>query len=258
MPDVLPFPFPFLPQYIFTDIDDTLTWHGRLPVQTFYALEALREHGIQVIPVTGACSAWCDCIVRTWPVSTIIGENGAVIMSSQNGFTTEYLYQEEIRRENRETLLSLAEEIQERIPGAKLTHDTAYRDNDIAFDIGQDHSLTREQCQKIIEICRANGANARMSSIHINVWYGAHSKATTTNMLLRRLKVPAAATIFVGDSANDEDMFKLLDTTVGVANIKPFLGSLTSAPSFITSKPGGLGFAELAEAVLQRRRTGDR
>lgn len=92
IPEKLPFPFPFLPQYIFTNIDDTLTWHGRLPVQTFYVLEALKRG----IHVTGACSAWCDCIVRPWPISTVIGENSAVIMSTEYGFTAEYIYEGEI------------------------------------------------------------------------------------------------------------------------------------------------------------------
>lgn len=59
-----------------------------------------------------------------------------------------------------------------------------------------------------------------MSSIHIYVWYGAHSKATTTSTLSKRLKAPAAAAVFVGDSANDEDMVKLLDTTTGRQNAR--------------------------------------
>lgn len=252
MPVNLPCPFPFIPEYIFTDIDDTLTLHGRLPVQTFSALKTLQEHGIKIVPVTGACSAWCDCIVRTWPVSTIVGENGALIMSSENGFIVEYLDDKKTIAENRKKLSVVVDKVRNEVPEAQLTRDTDYRMTDIAFDIGQDQILTKNKCLQIAEICQSYGANVRMSSIHINVWYGAHTKATTTDILLNRLTIPVERTIFVGDSPNDEDMFKMLDTTVGVVNITPFLDSLAFSPTYITTRPGGLGFAELTETILQR------
>ena len=43
-----------LPKVIFTDVDDTLTYEGLLPVETFIALYSLHQAGFTVIPVTGA------------------------------------------------------------------------------------------------------------------------------------------------------------------------------------------------------------
>ena len=62
---------------ILTDIDDTLTHNGRLPAAAYAALEALRDAGFIVIPVTGRPAGWCDLIARQWPVSGVVGENGA-------------------------------------------------------------------------------------------------------------------------------------------------------------------------------------
>ena len=62
---------------VLTDIDDTLTTHGRLFAASFGALERLRDAGLLVIPVTGRPAGWCDHIARMWPVDAVVGENGA-------------------------------------------------------------------------------------------------------------------------------------------------------------------------------------
>ena len=54
---------------LFTDVDDTLTWEGQLPLETFSALYKLREANILVVPVTGGCAGWCDCLIKTWPIT---------------------------------------------------------------------------------------------------------------------------------------------------------------------------------------------
>lgn len=63
-------------QYVLTDMDETLTFRGRLSAATYAALERLQSAGIRVIPVTGAPAGWCDQMVRMWPVDGVIGENG--------------------------------------------------------------------------------------------------------------------------------------------------------------------------------------
>ncbi len=49
---------------IFTDIDDTLTDHGRVSAAVFAAMERLRAAGLLVVPVTGRPAGWCDLITR--------------------------------------------------------------------------------------------------------------------------------------------------------------------------------------------------
>src|SRR4051812_41914724 len=62
---------------LLTDIDGTLTEHGRLPSHSYQALERLSSEGFQVIPVTGRPAGWCELIARLWPVHGVVGENGA-------------------------------------------------------------------------------------------------------------------------------------------------------------------------------------
>ena len=63
--------------HFFTDIDDTLTTDGMLPVAPSGAL------GPRCAPASASCrspgrpAGWCDHIARMWPVAGVVGENGA-------------------------------------------------------------------------------------------------------------------------------------------------------------------------------------
>ena len=65
---------------VLADIDDTLTTDGRLTAAAYAALARLHEAGFVVVPITGRPAGWCDHIARMWPVSGVVGENGALWM----------------------------------------------------------------------------------------------------------------------------------------------------------------------------------
>src|SRR5579871_3927279 len=65
---------------VLTDIDETVSTDGRLTAEAYGALEALKQAGLRVIPVTGRPAGWCDHIARFWPVDAVVGENGAFWM----------------------------------------------------------------------------------------------------------------------------------------------------------------------------------
>ncbi|MBN2793197.1 MAG: HAD hydrolase family protein [Desulfuromonadales bacterium] len=134
-------------------------------------------------------------------------------------------------------------------PAARLTRDSEFRRCDVAFDIGQDHEVASEHIERIRDICCQSGASAKVSSIHINVWYGEYSKSSTTLHWLKKQGASQDQAIFIGDSPNDESMFAAFDLTIGVANIHDFLPKLQHLPKYISSRPGGLGFAELARTL---------
>ena len=54
----------------------------------------------------------------------------------------------------------------------------------------------------------------------------------------------------MGDSPNDEPMFKAFKNSVAVANIKKFESQLKHKPAYITKAEAGYGFTELAEHLL--------
>src|SRR5690606_23403134 len=72
-------------QFVFCDIDDTITSEGKLPANSYQALWQLHDAGIHVVPVTGRPAGWCEMIARLWPVSGVIGENGALYYRCING-----------------------------------------------------------------------------------------------------------------------------------------------------------------------------
>jgi len=246
-------------RYLFTDVDDTLTWEGRLPAATFAALDRLQRAGIQVIPVTGACAGWCDCIVRTWPVTAVIGENGAFWM--QQDETTglvqrHYRLSEKKRHVQAMQLGHMQQQLIDRYSFAHATADQPYRETDIAFDIGQQQQVSPEDQQTLLLLLQSSGIQARLSSIHINAWLGNYDKASTARAWLeqealqRGLPIEEDEVAFIGDSGNDDAMFEQFSNSFGVANIARFLDSLPQPPRFITSANGGFGFVELAERLL--------
>ena len=96
---------------VLTDIDDTLTLHGRLPAEAFAALEQLQRAGIKVIPITGRPAGWCDHIARQWPVDGVVGENGAFYFRYDDRakkMIRVYAQSAEERRVNSEKLWAIA------------------------------------------------------------------------------------------------------------------------------------------------------
>jgi HAD superfamily hydrolase (TIGR01484 family) len=252
-PQPLPKIFPYKPRILFTDIDDTLTWKGRLPLEAFTALVNLQQAGVKVIPVTGASAGWCDCMLRTWPIETIIGENGAFFSdrNSEGQIATHFVVDAAERALNWQRLQQLKNNTIGKFANAHSTADQPYRLTDIAFDINQDQQIARSEAFEIAKFCEASEMNVRVSSIHINVWCGAYNKASSALAWLAQQNIDSSEAMFIGDSPNDESMFSSFVHTVGVANIEPFIDELKFAPTYVTRHSGGYGFAELAASVIE-------
>jgi HAD superfamily hydrolase (TIGR01484 family) len=242
--------------WLFTDIDDTLTTDGLLVAESFAALWSLHEAGIRVVPVTGRPAGWCDHIARMWPVGGVIGENGAFSFVYDRGrrrMDRQWLLSEEERREGTIRLKTVLRRVLAEVPGAAVSADQAYRAVDLAIDYREDvRPLDAEAVARICAIAREEGATCKVSSIHVNCWYGSFTKVSGVERFLDvdRLQPQIA---FCGDSPNDEPLFARLQTSVGVANIAPFLAELAHPPRYLTDAEGGRGFAELAALLLARR-----
>lgn len=246
-------------QYVLTDIDDTLTVHGRLPAVAFSAMEKLQQRNIHVIPITGRPAGWCDHMARMWPVAGIVGENGAFYFrydDEKKKMTRRYYRSEESLRKDRIALDALKQEILKKVPGARVSADQAYREADLAIDFCEDvPPLPREDIEKIVQLFKKAGAQAKESSIHVNGWFGEYDKLTMSQLLFdevfnlssAQLKNPV---LYIGDSPNDCPMFAFFPHSVGVANILEFKGRLEVEPSWITTKSGGYGFSEMTNILL--------
>jgi HAD superfamily hydrolase (TIGR01484 family) len=247
---------------VLCDIDDTLTDDGRLSAHAYGALERLHAAGLKVIPVTGRPAGWCDLIARFWPVDAVVGENGAFYFTYQRVQRRMLrVYRKTIRQraEDRERLDVLGKKILAEVPGTAVAADQAYREADLAIDWREDvPPLPPEAVQRIVALFEAAGARAKVSSIHVNGWFGDYDKLAMSLCLLRErfgLDADAAAgqVLFVGDSPNDAPMFGYFPNSVGVANVRDFEGQLAAAPAWVTEARGGAGFAELAARLLEAR-----
>jgi len=141
---------------VFTDIDDTLTTHGRLFAAAYAALERLQRAGFLVVPVTGRPAGWCDHIARMWPVDAVVGENGAFWFrhdAKAGRLVKRYLAGDEERLKRGRKLLDIAARILSEVPGSALASDQRYREADIAIDFREDvPELPREEVSRIVEI----------------------------------------------------------------------------------------------------------
>ena len=246
-------------QYVLTDIDDTLTVHGRLPAVAFSAMEKLQQNKISVIPITGRPAGWCDHIARMWPVAGLVGENGAFYFfydNKQKTMIRRYFKTESERLRDTKKLDTLKEEILMRVPGCQVSADQAYREADLAIDFCEDVvPLPKSSVDKILELFQTAGAQAKASSIHVNGWFGSYDKLTMTKLLLKEIYNVDVdhvneRILYIGDSPNDCPMFDFFRHSVGVANIREFEGELPSEPAWVTEKIGGYGFAEMVDMLL--------
>ncbi len=246
-------------RFVLTDIDDTVTTDGRLTADAYTALERLSAAGITVIPITGRPAGWCDHIARMWPVFAVVGENGAFYMRYDRvarKMTTHQWASEAHLQENRQKLDRLALEILQQVPGSALASDQQYRLADLAIDFCEDVApLSERAVQQIVAMFKAAGAQAKVSSIHVNGWFGAYDKLSMTKTLFARefdidLQNDNENVLFIGDSPNDEPMFEFFSYSVGVANIHKQLHRLTHRPKFVTPSEGGAGFVEMAHQLL--------
>jgi HAD superfamily hydrolase (TIGR01484 family) len=250
-------------RFVLCDIDDTLTVDGRIPAASYAALEALHDSGLTVLPITGRPAGWCDHIARMWPVDGVVGENGAFYFRydrTARRMVRRYWKDAAERAVDRTRLAILQAQIVTVVPGAAVAADQAYRASDLAIDVREDvPPLPAAEVDRIVALFEAAGATAKLSSIHVNGWFGDYDKLSMTLRMLReQFDVDGAAEreaiLFVGDSPNDAPMFAFFANSVGVANIRDFAGRLTAAPAWVTRQPGGYGFAELAGTILTARR----
>ena len=245
-----------------TDIDDTLTQHGRLPASAYSALEALQRAGFVVAPITGRPAGWCDLIARQWPVDGVVGENGAFYFrydDKQKRMLRHYAKSDEERAADKQRLEAIRQRVLRAVPGAAVAADQAYREADLAIDFCEDvPALPRSAVEQIVGIFQDAGATAKISSIHVNGWFGGYDKLSTTRMFLKDcfgidIDTQNEEIVFVGDSPNDQHMFEFFRNSVGGANVLDFADSLTSPPSFVAKGKGATGFVELANLLASTR-----
>jgi hydroxymethylpyrimidine pyrophosphatase-like HAD family hydrolase len=277
-------------RYILMDIDDTITREGKLLPSSYSALWQLKEAGLKVIPVTGRPAGWCDLIARQWPVDGVVGENGALVFweevsgegrqgaaagkdrSGNTGGPGKSLpvlraeYHPRAVRNDHPVLKRIRKRAFAELPLLRDAKDQFARLFDMALDFAEeDPVLPLSAAGRVREIALEEGAMAKVSSIHINIWMGNYDKLSMAEHFLKSRfgwrpggETDAAGAgdyevVFVGDSPNDEPMFARFPLACAVANVRRYEGLIEKLPAFIAGQECGEGFAEIAETILRKR-----
>jgi len=214
---------------------------------------------LHVVPITGRPAGWCDHIARMWPVDGVVGENGAFYFwydERKKRIKRRYIDPAPVREEKRRRLTLVKEEILDTVPGAAVAGDQLYREADLAIDFCEDVApLPWHEVERICDIFTRHGATCKVSSIHVNGWFGDYTKLGMTQRLAQELWGLTLDDcrdrfVFCGDSPNDEPMFEYFPYAAGVRNLLNFADRMTHLPAYIATKEGGAGFAEIVRTIL--------
>ncbi|HEX5687788.1 MAG TPA: HAD-IIB family hydrolase [Ideonella sp.] len=243
---------------VLTDIDDTLTRDGAIEPAALAALERLAQAGVPVIAITGRPAGWSEPFALAWPIAAIVAENGGVMLrrAADGTLQRDFAQAPNERADNFARLQACAAAVLREVPGSTLAQDSAGRLTDIAIDHSEFARLNPVQIGQVLAVMRGHGLTATVSSIHVNGWIGTHSKWTAAEWAVREAIGRAFLVddwLYVGDSTNDQLMFERVPLSVGVANIARFWPELRIKPAYVTASERGVGFAEVADALLAVR-----
>ena len=148
-------------------------------------MEALKKAGLLVIPVTGRPAGWCDLIARFWPVDAVVGENGAFWMWHDDQGAASCAPASSSPTPSAPTAAAGWRRCAPtccarcRAPASPRTSPIALAD--LAIDFCEDvPPLPRADIERIVAIFERHGAHAKVSSIHVNGWFGDYDKLTTS------------------------------------------------------------------------------
>ncbi len=243
-------------RYVLTDVDDTLTTHGKLYPETLQALWDLHDAEYIIILVTGGSAGWADTYLRQWPIDAVISESGALAYYMNEG-KRDVLYHPSIIRsgykERADRFIAL---VRSKIPESKLSSDQFCRLFDIAFDHHDERPyMSQEGIDAIKKLCQSEGLSYGVSSIHVNCWFGTYDKLSMVDLFMgQRYGLSPdeirRESIYCGDSANDIPLFKSFPLSVGVGSVSSASLAAEDRPVFCAEKEGGAGFVEMAKVLL--------
>jgi HAD superfamily hydrolase (TIGR01484 family) len=246
-------------QYIFSDVDDTITTHARVTARVVDAMERLHRAGVRVVPVTGRPAGWCHGLARAWPIAGVVAENGAVAYWLERNRQRELFWETNVteRARQRTALTQIQRDALAQFPMFNAAQDQFMRVGDIAFDHAENTHppVPAAQIAELVAYLKSHQLTTAVSSIHAHGAFGTRNKFTMTKTFVEHalqatFEAIDHASIFVGDSHNDAPMFEAFTYSVGVANV---VQDLPIPPRYVTRAREGDGFIELAEAILSAK-----
>jgi HAD superfamily hydrolase (TIGR01484 family) len=232
-----------------------MTTGDRIEASTYEALERLGDAGIPVIMVTGRPAGFGHTFMKMTPVVACVAENGGVTFVREGRkLVKSYGVPAASLPEWRRRMNDIAVDVMSKVPGARLSSDSKYREVDLAIDWNEEQSLSREEAETCVRLIQKAGFAAVRSSVHVNFGPPHFDKLSACQQIVRRVLggdiTDLAPYVYVGDALNDAPMFAGFPTSVGVANVRTWWDELAHKPAYITERPEGPGLRELVSHVL--------
>lgn len=240
---------------LFSDVDGTMTTGERIEASTYEALERLGEAGIPVIMVTGRPAGFGHAFMKMSPILACVAENGGVTFVREGRKVIKhYGVPAASLPEWRRRMNDIAVEVMSKVPGARLSSDSKYREVDLAIDWNEEVQLTREDAELCVQMIQKAGFAAVRSSVHVNFGPPHFDKLSACKQVVKKVLggnvEELSSYVYVGDALNDAPMFGGFPTSVGVANVKTWWDELAHKPAYITERPEGGGLRELVQHLL--------
>jgi HAD superfamily hydrolase (TIGR01484 family) len=240
---------------LFSDVDGTMTTGERIEASTYEALERLGDAGIPVIMVTGRPAGFGHAFMKMAPILACVAENGGVLFVREGRkLVKSYGVPAASLPEWRRRMNDIAVDVMSKVPGARLSSDSKYREVDLAIDWNEEQSLSREDALHCVQMIQKAGFAAVRSSVHVNFGPPHFDKLSACQQVVRRVLGgdidELSPYVYVGDALNDAPMFHGFPTSVGVANVRTWWDELAHKPAFITERPEGAGLRELIQHIL--------
>jgi HAD superfamily hydrolase (TIGR01484 family) len=240
---------------LFSDVDGTMTTGDRIEASTYEALERLGEAGIPVIMVTGRPAGFGHAFMKMTPALACVSENGGVTFIREGRrLVKQYGIPPASLPEWRRRMLDITVEVQQKVPGARLSTDSKYREVDLAIDYNEEVSLPVNDAEACVQLIRKAGFAAVRSSVHVNFGPPHFDKLSACMAVVRQVLGgdgnDLSGYVYVGDALNDAPMFGGFPSSVGVANIKTWWDELAFKPAYLTERPEGAGLRELVDHLL--------
>jgi len=240
---------------LFSDVDGTMTTGERVEAATYEALERLGEAGIPVIMVTGRPAGFGFAFMKMTPVLACIAENGGVTFVREGRKVVKhYGVPAASLPEWRRRMQDAAIDVMSKVPGARFSSDSKYREVDLAIDWNEETKLSRDDAEQCVSMLQKQGFTAVRSSVHVNFGPPHFDKLSACMHIVKRViggdTNDLAPYVYVGDALNDAPMFGGFPTSVGVSNVRAWWDELSHKPAYITERPEGAGLRELVSHLL--------
>jgi len=240
------------------DLDDTVLSGGLLTRQAYDALWMLHNAGFKLVAVTGRPSGWAEVIARQWPIDGAVAENGAVHVFREGRAIAVRVNDSATFAYRQERLSALKMCIASLFPGVSLADDHMGRRADIAWDVAECTQVSEPVVVALMAAIQREGARVTRSSVHVHASFERDDKASGAVAFAReRWNMDPGAALhrfaFVGDSTNDASCFAAFRTTFGVANVRRYARVISVPPRWVAPSSEGVGFAEIAHALVAAR-----